>query len=128
MKKSIFAICAATLWIAISEFVRNQFVLKSYWLAHYAEMGQPFPEKPINGAIWGLWSLTFAIFLQFITRKFSLTPSVLLGWIAGFLMMWLVLGNLSVLPFGILPLAIPLSFLEVYLAVYLIRKFNPSML
>lgn len=36
--------------------------------------------------------------------------------------MWLVIGNLGVLPFGILPIAIPLSLFEAFLATYIIFK------
>jgi hypothetical protein len=35
-----------------------------------------------------------------------------------------VIGNLGVLPFGILPFAIPLSLLEVVVAAYIIRSLS----
>jgi hypothetical protein len=38
--------------------------------------------------------------------------------------MWLVVGNLGVLPFGLLLLAIPLSLLEAFLAALIIRKLS----
>lgn len=46
---------------------------------------------------------------------------------AGFVLMWLVIGNMAVLPFGILPVAIPLSALEVIVAAFIIFKMaNPK--
>jgi len=39
-------------------------------------------------------------------------------------MMWLVIGNLQVLPYGILPVAVPLSLLEVFLAVWIVKKLS----
>ena len=42
-----------------------------------------------------------------------------------FVLMWLVIGNLEVLPFKILLFAIPLSILECYIAAWII--FNYSM-
>ncbi len=44
------------------------------------------------------------------------------GWIRGFVMIWLVIGNLDVLPMGILPFAIPLSILEAFVASWIIHK------
>lgn len=37
MKKTVFPIVLAIIWISISEFVRNEFLLKSYWTGHYQE-------------------------------------------------------------------------------------------
>lgn len=72
MKKSILAILLATIWISISEFVRNEFLFKSYWTYHYESLGLVFPSEPVNGAVWGLWSLCFALAIYFIAKKFSL--------------------------------------------------------
>lgn len=112
----------ATLWTSISEFVRNEYLLKSYWIQHYDGLGIPFPSEPINGAMWGIWSLAMAILIYLISRKFDLLQTTLIVWLAAFVMMWMVIGNLSVLPYGILPVAIPLSLLEAFLASWIIRK------
>jgi hypothetical protein len=39
--------------------------------------------------------------------------------------MWLVIGNLNILPFKILPFAIPLSLLEAFVASLIIFKLSP---
>ena len=122
MKKNLIAILAATLWISISEFARNQFIVQSFWTKHYESLGLTFPAKPVNGAVWGLWSLLFAIFIFILSRKFNLFQTTLISWLAGFLMMWVVIGNMGVLPFGLLPAAIPLSLLEAFLAALIIKK------
>jgi hypothetical protein len=123
-KKTLLPILFATIWISISEFVRNEFLLKSYWLNHYENMGLVFPSEPINGAIWGLWSLLFAIAIFIIATKFDLFPTFLLSWLVGFVLMWVVTGNMGVLPFSILTFAIPLSLLEAFLATWIIFKFK----
>ncbi len=41
-----------------------------------------------------------------------------------FVMMWLVIGNLSVLPYGLLVYAIPLSILESFIATLIINTFK----
>ncbi len=122
----VIAILASTAWISISEFVRNQFLLESSWVAQYNDLGLEFPAKPINGAVWGIWSLCFAICIFFLYQKMSFKEAFWLSWIFGFVMMWLVIGNLNVLPFGILPMAIPLSMLEVYIALFICKKLTPN--
>ena len=122
MKRIILPILIATIWISISEFIRNMFLLRSYWVDHYQKLGLVFPEQPINGAIWGVWSLCFAISIFLIAKKFSLWETALLSWFVSFVFMWLVIGNLGVLPYGILPFAIPLSILEAFLASFVIHK------
>ncbi len=123
-KKTILPILLATIWISISEFVRNTFLLHNYWTEHYQSLGLTFPEQPINGAVWGVWSLCFAIGIYIISRKFSLMETTFLSWFVGFVFMWLVVGNMGVLPFGILPIAIPLSLLEAFLATFIIFKLS----
>jgi hypothetical protein len=122
LKNTILPILLATVWISISEFVRNEFLLKPYWIDHYESMGLIFPSEPINGAVWGIWSLCFAISIFIIAQKFSLLQTTLLSWFVGFVFMWLVIGNMNVLPIGILPFAIPLSILETFGAAFIITK------
>jgi hypothetical protein len=124
MKKSILSILLATIWISLSEFVRNEFLLKSYWTGHYEGMGLIFPAEPMNGALWGIWSLCFAVVIFFIHQKFNLVQTTFLSWFAGFVLMWLVLGNLNVLPFGILWFAVPLSILEAFVASLIIGRMS----
>lgn len=126
IRKTVLPVLLATLWISVSEFVRNQFLLQTYWAEHYQKMGQVFPTEPVNGMVWGLWSLVFALVIYLIAGKFSLMQTTVLAWVIGFVMMWLVIGNLGVLPWGILPVAIPLSALEAFLASWIIKKFQPA--
>jgi len=121
MKKTVLPILLATIWISISEFIRNEFIVKSYWIKHYEKIGLVFPAEPINGAVWGIWSLCFAIAIFFIAKKFSLLETTILSWFAGFVLMWLVIWNLSVLPAGLLLFAVPLSLLEAFLASFIIK-------
>lgn len=123
-KATLLPILLATAWISISEFVRNEFLVKSYWTAHYESLGLTFPSEPANGAVWGLWSLLFAVAIFIISKKFSLAQTALLAWHIGFVLMWVVIGNLGVLPYGILVYAIPLSLLEAFLAAWIIKRFE----
>lgn len=124
--RAVLSVLVATAWISISEFARNEFLLKSYWTSHYEKLGLVFPSEPINGAFWGIWSLVFAAVIFVISRKFTLMQTSLLAWVLGFVMMWLVVWNLSVLPVQILALAIPLSMLEAFLASYILIAMNKN--
>lgn len=124
MKKTIFPVLLATIWISISEFARNEFLLKTYWTSHYEELGLVFPSESINGAVWGIWSLAFAMAIFIVSKKFNFLHTFLLSWFVGFVLMWLVTGNMGVLPYSILVFAIPLSLLETYLATLIIKKLS----
>ena len=120
--RPLLAILATTVWISLNEFLRNQLVLIDHWTQHYAAMGLTFPGEPINGAVWGLWSLCFAVVVFFMARRFSLLETSVLAWGAGFVLMWLVVGNLGMLPMSILPYAIPWSLVEAFGAVWVVKK------
>lgn len=121
-KRIILPVLLSAIWISISEFVRNDFFLKSYWTEHYSALGLVFPSEPMNGAVWGIWSLLFAIALYVISRKFTLWQTSFLGWFVGFILMWLVIWNMAVLPLKLLIFAIPLSFIEVFVASLILIK------
>ena len=57
LRSKILPLMLATIWISISEFVRNEFIVKSFWTNHYQTLGLTFPSEPVNGAVWGIWSL-----------------------------------------------------------------------
>lgn len=124
LRKTVLPIFAATIWISISEFARNEFPLKSHWVNHYESLGLIFPSEPVNGAMWGIWSLAFAIAIFIIKKRFNFWETVILSWFVGFVLMWLVAGNMGVLPLSILPLAIPLSFIETFFATWIIKKLS----
>jgi len=124
IKKTVLPILVATIWISISEFVRNTFLVRNFWIEHYQNLRLTFPEQPINGAVWGIWSLCFAIAIFIFSKKYTLIQTTFLSWFVGFVLMWLVIGNLGVLPLGILSIAIPLSLLEAFLASFIIFKLS----
>lgn len=122
MKKSLLAVLAAFIWLAGTLFLRNEILLKHFWVDHYESLGLTFPSEPINGAIWVLWSLLFAIVIYVLSRKFGLWGTTLVAWLAGFALMEIVIANMGFLPLDILPYAIPMSFLEVLVAAFIIVK------
>lgn len=120
--KNFLPVALAGLWIIISEFIRNEFLLKNSWTAHYSSLGLKFVTLPINGIIWIVWSFVFAYLIYKLLQKFSFKETLVLSWLGGFVLMWITTYNLQVLPMGILLFAIPLSLLEVFVAEIIINK------
>ena len=125
MYKSFLSIFVTGIWVNLLEFSRNELLFKSYWTNHYQSLGLTFPSQPINGALWGLWGFVFAGMVFMLSRKFTLLNTVIIGWVMGFVLMWITLWNLSVLPTGLLLYAVPLILLEVAVGAYLCKKFTP---
>jgi len=124
IKNTLLPILLAAVFIAASEFFRNSLLLQSHWINHYRSLGLVFPEAPLNGAVWGVWSLLFSTGIYLLSKKFSLWQTAFLSWFFGFVLMWIVIGNMGVLPFAILFWALPLSLLEVFVAALIIGKFS----
>jgi hypothetical protein len=124
LKSITLALGLATLWITISEFVRNEFLFKSYWSNHFESLGLSFKTLPINGILWLIWSFGLAFLIFRLLKKFSFKETILLSWITAFVMMWITTYNLQVLPLGLLLFAIPLSLFEVYVAGRIIKYFT----
>ena len=124
IKKTILPIFLAGIWINISEFVRNEFLLKSYWIEHYQSLHLVFPSEPINGITWMIWGFLFAIAVFILSKKFNLLQTTLLSWFVVFVMMWVVIWNLHVLPNGILLFAVPLSLLEAFISAFICQKLS----
>lgn len=122
--RNILVFLLAGLWINANEFVRNQILLNGEWVKHFQAMGQVFPSAPVNGLVWVVWGFVFAGVVYAIAKKFTLAQTFALAWVLGFVMMWLVIWNLNVLPMAILPAAIPLSLIESFGAAYICKRAN----
>jgi len=126
--RRILAVVLCGIWVNASEFFRNEILLKTQWDGYYRSMGLVFPSAPLNGLIWMIWGFLFALAIYLMTRRFSLVQSALLSWSMAFVLMWLVIFNLSVLPLSILVFAVPLSLLETFLGAYICIRISPGTL
>jgi ABC-type Co2+ transport system permease subunit len=59
-----------------------------------------------------------------MAQRFTLIETTLLSWFVAFVLMWVVIGNLLVLPVGILIYAVPLSLLEAFIATLIIKSID----
>ncbi len=120
------SIFLAGLWVNACEFLRNSVLLKSYWTGHYESLGMVFPSKPVNGMVWVTWGFVFAVAVYLISRRYGLVMTAIISWIMAFVLMWLVIWNLGVLPVSILAYAIPFSLLEAFVAAFICVKAGPG--
>jgi hypothetical protein len=124
--RNIITIVLTGIWVNASEFLRNEVLLKTYWVNHYQSLGITFPSEPKNGMIWVAWGFLFAIAIYLISRKFNLIQTALISWLMAFVLMWIVTLNLNALPIAILIYAVPLSLLEAFIGSYICIKISPS--
>jgi hypothetical protein len=122
--RSIMAIILMGIWVNASEFLRNQVLLKTYWVQHYQSLGMTFPAESKNGLMWIAWGFLFAMAIYLISRKFNLIHTTLISWFVAFVLMWIVTWNLNVLPIAILIYAVPLSLLEAFIGSYICIKIS----
>ena len=123
MKKYLLAILVAGVWMNVSEFIRNEFVIKHVRVDGFNAIGLPFPSEPVNGAVWGLWAFLLVSVLALLTTKLDVLKSTVISWLLGFVLLWIALWNIGVLPSGLLYWAIPWSFVEVYVAALICSRF-----
>lgn len=123
--RAILAVLAAGLWINASEFFRNEVLVKHLWTAHFQALAPPFPDAPANGMAWMAWGFLAAGAVFWLSRRFGLIQAALLAWLLAFVLMWIVIWNLGVLPAGLLVFAAPLSLLEMLLAAWMCRTIAP---
>ena len=122
-KKTLLPILLTGIWINISETIRWLFFAESYWIEHYQQLGIVFPTDPARGLIWMVWGFMFATTIFILSRKFNIIQTTFLSWFVAFVMLWIVLGNINILPVGMLWVVVPLSLLEAYVATLICKRF-----
>jgi len=125
-KKTILPIIIVGIWINISEIIRWELLIKSFWVKHYAGLNLVFPNEAINGIVWVLWGFLIAIIISVLSKKFSLIRTTLLSWFVVFVLLWMVLWNVNMLPKNILWYVVPLSLIELFIGAYIYKRLNPS--
>lgn len=122
-KKTILPILLTGIWINISETIRWELLIKFFWIEQYENMGLVFKNELTNGIIWMIWGFLFAAIIFILSKKFTAIQAALIAWFTVFVMMWIVLWNMSLLPTGILWTNAPLSLIEAYIAALICKKF-----
>ena len=110
----------------LSEFIRNEFVIKHVWIQGFEEIGLSFPSAPVNGLVWGIWTFIFCAVLAWSCTRFNVLKSTIICWVTGFVLLWIAMWNIGILPGGLLYWAVPWSFVEVYVAAFICRRIIQS--
>lgn len=122
-KKTILPVLLTGIWINISETIRWEFLVKKYWIDHYESLNLFFPTELMNNITWMIWGFLFAVVIFILSKKFNLIQTTLLSWFVVFVLLWIVLWNVGVLPNGMLWYVAPLSLLETFVGAFICKRF-----
>ena len=122
-KKTILPILLAGIWINIFETIRWELFIKFYWIEQFENFGLVFTNELINGMIWMIWGFLFAVVIFVLSKKFSAIQSAFIAWFTVFVMMWIVMWNIGILPVGLLWTNAPMSLVEAYIAALICKRF-----
>ena len=122
-KKTILPILLTGIWINISETIRWELLIKFYWIKQYENLGLIFPNELSNGITWMIWGFLFAAVIFVLSKKFTAIQTALFAWFTVFVMMWLVVWNVGILPTGMLWFNAPLGLIEAYIATLICKRF-----
>ena len=122
MKRFWIAVVASGMWMNLSEFIRNEFVIKHMWIKGFEEIGLSFPSAPVNGLVWVIWTFIFCAVLTTLNMRFNALRSTIICWVTGFGLLLIAMWNIGILPKGILYWAVPWSFVEVYVAAFICNR------
>ena len=106
-EKTILPIILIGLWINISITIGWMLILEGYWIEKYQSLNLVFPTGLINNITWMIWGFMLATIIFIISKKFSLWQTTFLAWFVAFIMMWVIVWNVGILPTGMLLFNIP---------------------
>ena len=123
-KKAIWQILLVSLWINIFESLRWVIFAKPDIEMYFKVANHVLPNQPINNILWMVWGVIIAIMIFIISKRFKLLQTTFIVWITVYVMHWIALWNMAVLPIKILFLAIPLTFINVLVGVLISKYFH----
>ena len=122
LKKTVAPILLAGIWLNVSGTIRWIYLIEPYWLEKYNYLNLVFPAELVNNMVWMIWGFLFAIAIFILSKKFNLMQTTLLSWFMVYVMMWVIVWNVGVLPTGMLWMNIPLSLFDAYVAAFICIK------
>jgi len=122
-KQVVIPILITGIWINISETIRWIFLIEPYWVEQYEKLNITFPNEKINMIVWMIWGFLFAITIFILSKKYSLFQTTIFSWFVAFVMMWVIVWNIGILPTGMLWFNVPLSLLETFIGTYICKRY-----
>jgi hypothetical protein len=90
---------------------------------HFKAANLVLPNEPINNILWLIWGIIIAVMIFIISKKFKVLQTTFIVWIIVYVMHWIALWNMAVLPINILLLAVPLTFINVLVGALISNRF-----
>jgi len=97
-------------------------ILEGYWIEKYQSMNLVFPTGLINNITWMIWGFLLATTIFILSKKFNLLQTTFLAWFVAFIMMWVIVWNVGVLPTGMLLFNIPNSLFVTFIGTLICKK------
>ena len=123
-KKTVWQIFVVSIWINIFETLRWILFAKPDIDIHFKAANLVLPNEPINNILWLIWGIIIAVMIFIISKKFKVLPTTFMVWITVYIMHWIALWNMAVLPINILWLAVPLTFINVLVGALICKYFH----
>jgi len=123
-KKTILPILLTGIWINVAITIGWMLILKSYWIEKFQSLNLVFPTGLINNITWMIWGFMLATIIFILLKKFSVLYTTLLAWFVAFVMMWVIVWNIGVLPTGMLAFNIPNTLLIIFIGAWICKKFS----
>ncbi len=122
-KRVIWQILLVSLWINIFETLRWVLFARPDIDKHFKAANLVLPNGPINNILWLIWGIIIAVMIFIISKKFKVLQTTFIVWITVYVMQWIALWNMAVLPIKVLWLAVPLTFINVLVGALICAKF-----
>jgi hypothetical protein len=124
LKKAVLPILLTGIWINISITIVWLLALESYWVAKFQSLNLIFPTGLINNIIWMIWGFMLATIIFILSKKFSQIQTTLIAWFAAFVIMWVIVWNIGVLPTGMLWFNIPFTLFVTLIGAFICKKYK----
>lgn len=121
-KKAIWQILLVSLWINVFETLRWMLFSKPDIDMHFKAANLVLPNGPMNNILWLIWGIIIAIMIYIISKKYKVLQTTFIVWITVYILHWIALWNFSVLPINILLLAVPLTFINVFVGALICKR------
>ena len=124
LKKTLLPIFLIGIWVNISITIGWILIFEPYWVEKYQSLNIDFPAGINNNIVWIIWGFMFAIVIFILSKKFNLLQTTFLAWFTAFIMMWVIVWNIDVLPTGMLLFNIPNTLFITFIAAVISKKLN----
>jgi len=122
LKKAIWQILLVSLWINIFETLRWILFAKPDIDMYFKTANLVLPNETINNILWIVWGIIIAVMIFIISKRFKVLQTTFIVWLTVYVMHWIALWNMAVLPINILWLAVPLTFINVLVGALICAK------